>query len=78
MDILPAPPNELQVLVVNRIDTGLLVWPGQDGVCWAVTNFDLFRFLFLFWPHHAACVILFPHPGIEPVAPAVEARSPNH
>ena len=27
---------------------------------------------------HVACGILIPLPGIEPVPPAVEARSPNH
>ena len=32
---------------------------------------------FLFWPRHAACRILVPRPGIEPVPPAVEAQSPN-
>ena len=32
----------------------------------------------MFWPHCAACGILVPQPGIEPVPPAVEAWSPNH
>ena len=31
-----------------------------------------------FLPHHMTCGILVPRPGIEPVAPAVEARCPNH
>ena len=31
-----------------------------------------------FLPHHMACGILVPRLGIEPVAPAVEARCPNH
>ena len=35
-------------------------------------------FFFFFWPHHAACGILVPQPGIEPVPPAVEAQSLNH
>ena len=37
-------------------------------------------FLFIFFGHttHAACGILVPRTGIEPVPPAVEARSPNH
>ena len=35
-------------------------------------------FFFFFWPHRVACGILAPWPGIEPVFPAVEARSPNH
>ena len=30
-----------------------------------------------FWLYPAACGILVPRPGIEPVAPAVEAESPN-
>ena len=33
---------------------------------------------FFFWPCHAAYGILVPQPGIEPVPPAVEVRSPNH
>ena len=36
-------------------------------------------FLFsFFWLHHVACEILVPWPGVEPMPPAVEARSPNH
>ena len=34
--------------------------------------------LFFFFAMHAACGILVPWPGIEPVSPAVEALSPNH
>ena len=33
---------------------------------------------FIFWPHHAACRILVPRPGIKPVPPAVETWSLNH
>ena len=36
------------------------------------------RFFIFFWPRCTACRILFPQPGIEPVSPAVEARSSNH
>ena len=32
----------------------------------------------LFWPHHAACGILVPQPGIKPVTPAMEVWSLNH
>ena len=32
----------------------------------------------LFWPHPEACRILVPQPGMEPMPPAVETRSPNH
>ena len=31
-----------------------------------------------FWPHHAACRILVPQPGIKSVPPAVGAQSHNH
>ena len=48
-------------------------------------QYDLFTFIYLFvclfiyfWPHLAACRILVPQPGIEPMPPAVEAQSPNH
>ena len=34
--------------------------------------------IIIFWSHCAAWGILVPQPGIEPVAPAVEAQSPNH
>ena len=33
-------------------------------------------FLFIYWPHHVACGILVPQPGIEPVSAAVEPASP--
>ena len=36
-------------------------------VCWG-----------FFWPHHTACGILVPGPGIEPVPPALEAWRLNH
>ena len=35
-------------------------------------------FIIIFWPHHMACGILVPWPGIKPVPPAVEAQSTNH
>ena len=49
---------------------------------------ELTRILQTFWPHltllficfghcHPVCGILVPQPGIEPMPPAVEARSPN-
>ena len=31
-----------------------------------------------FQPHHAACGILVPQPGIEPGPSTVKARDPNH
>ena len=38
-----------------------------------------FMYLFFyFWLHHAACGILIPRPGTEPMPPAVEVRSLNH
>ena len=30
--------------------------------------------LFFFWPHHVACGISFPQPGIEPVRPELRHR----
>ena len=38
----------------------------------------LFNFNFNFWLHCAACGILVPQPGIEPVPPALEVQSLNH
>ena len=35
-------------------------------------------YFILFWPCQAACKILVPQPGIEPLPPAVKARSPNY
>ena len=37
----------------------------------------LFTYLFV-WPHYVLCGILVPPPGMEPMPPAVETRSPNH
>ena len=34
--------------------------------------------IIIFWPCHVACRILAPWPRIKPMAPAVEAESPNH
>ena len=34
--------------------------------------------IFIFWPHHVACGILVPWPGIEPIPCAVEVQHPNH
>ena len=34
--------------------------------------------LFIYWLHCAACKILVPRPGIEPVLPALGAWSLNH
>ena len=40
-------------------------------------SIDSFLFLFFFCQCHSACGILVAWPGIEPMSPAVEARSPN-
>ena len=40
--------------------------------------FFIYFILFIFLPHHAACRILVPQPGIEPMPPAVEVGSPSH
>ena len=40
-------------------------------VCFLVCLFSLL-------PHHAACEILVPWPGIEPMPPSVEVQSVNH
>ena len=41
-------------------------------LCSSLRSLKLFGFL---WPHHAACGILVPQPGIEPVPPVVKAES---
>ena len=38
----------------------------------------LFVFVGGFWSHHAACGILVPQPGVEPVPLALGARSLKH
>lgn len=40
-----------------------------------LNKFDTFFFFLL---HSMACNILFPRPGTEPMALAVEVQSPNH
>ena len=42
-----------------------------------ITPFELYALplLSFFYLYHAACEILVPQPGIEPVPPAVEAQS---
>ena len=41
-------------------------------------NVIINQIFFYFWPRRAACKILVPRSGIEPMPPAVEALSPNH
>ena len=43
-------------------------------LCWMKCRFKRV----LFWPHCKACGILISQPGIEPMAPSVEAQSLNH
>ena len=55
----------------------------QDSItarfhCFLKYLFIDFIYLFIFWPCRTACWILVPRPGIEPLPPAVEARSLNH
>ena len=60
---------------VNKANRALTVWMERH-----------FSFLFhsyllsfsIFWPHHMACGILVPWPGIEPESPAVETWCLNH
>ena len=40
-------------------------------------SYRAFSYLFICLPHHAACRILVPRTGIEPVSPAVEEQL-NH
>ena len=54
----------------------VVVFSPLTGKYW-VTHYQA-RVVFFFWLHHAACGILVPPPGIEPVPPAVEAWSLNH
>ena len=49
----------------------------SDGGVRATCTCHVFLLLF-FWPHHAACGILAPRPGIEPGPLAVKAQSPKH
>ena len=42
------------------------------------TYFSLICFFFFFLLHYAACRILVPRPGTEPLHPAVEAWNPNY
>ena len=43
-----------------------------------IGNFKKIYFNFTFWQHCVANGILVPRPGIEPVPPALGARSLNH
>ena len=57
--------------------------PGLDNSYLLLLSLDLVEsvctYVFIYIrPRRAACGILVPQPGIEPVPPAMEARSPNH
>ena len=43
-----------------------------------ISFFERILFYLFFWPQHAGILSVVPRPGIEPVPPAVEARSLNH
>ena len=43
-----------------------------------VCLFSVLFCFFTFWPHHGACGILVPGPGIKPMSPAFESWSLNH
>ena len=49
----------------------------MTGCRWCPLSLKI-ALLFIYWPCCAACGILVPRPGIEPVHLAVEARSLNH
>ena len=53
---------------------------GEGGLGSGLDKLDINRWhrLFCFFGRCAACGILAPQPGIEPMPPAVEAWSPNH
>ena len=67
----PTPPNR-RPATADRTGTGLYV-PREDL---PLSGPQFFFFFFLFGL--AACGILVPRPGIEPVLLAVKVRSPNH
>ena len=52
-----------------------LGWGRREVVHWLG---HISFFFFFFWPRCGPCGILVSPAGIEPVLPAVEARSPNH
>ena len=47
---------------------------GKELLCF----FQFTISFFFFGPHHEACGILVPGPGIEPRLSAMRVRSPNH
>ena len=72
--IVSLPPPTVTKLVAGT-RAGVLAWAktpclGQGG--------SFSSFFKIFWLFCAACGILVPQPGIEPVSPAVEAWSLNH
>ena len=46
-----------------------------EGMATGIIEIEFFFFFFL---HHAACRILVPQPGIEPMPSAVKVWSPHH
>ena len=51
------------LIALARTSSTTLKTSGEKG---SITLFLKF-ILFIFWPHHAACRIIVPRPGIEPV-----------
>ena len=72
-DSLLVPQSSLCVWVM------FLTWESVHGRFKTTVSVIFFKKgSYLFGPHHMACGILVPWPGIEPMPPALEARSPNH
>ena len=77
----------LQHTIVSIFVCSLLSW--CQGQCLAQNRHSYFRcindwkdnvtrmfieFIIIIWPHHLACAILIPQPGIKSVPPAVEGQ----
>ena len=71
-------PPELGAWSLNHCATREVPWVENSVLNHFLVLCCIFWLFFFFWLYCTACGILVPRPGMEPVPPAVEARSPNH
>ena len=63
--------------ITNMFQDGIILWICKGFLLFFSQKTLLGNFIF-FWPYHAACGILVPQPGIEPMPPTVEVWCLNH
>ena len=76
--IVDAPRWHKMLIIGKPVGVRLREYMEPCAFCSVFLSFFRVSLLLLFWSHCVVCRILVPQPGIQPVSPAVGARSPNY